>query len=724
MEDLYVTKPSFRQAVHAVCENLECRQLLSTALPIGTGLTGEYFIGNNFQTPELVRNDATINLNLPKKTPDPSIPKGDYSVRWTGQILPRFTQTYTLTAKTNDEVNVWINGQLVVGSGLPTLSGTIALQAGQKYNIEIEFAHTGTGGSALQLYWASKSQPKQIIPARALFPDPTTTLPIGSGLTGTYYSSANFKRLLMTRVDPNIDFNFGAGTPGPAVPGRAFAVQWVGNITPSYSETYTFYTLSDDGARVWVNNQLIISNWTDHTATLNKGTITLAANTAYDFKVQYFENGVPPGSIQVSWSSASQAKEIVPASALGGGAAATASNVTTTSPAPGDITLNWTGAPAATSYIIERSTSPDSGFTQVGTATPPATTFADAGLNPDTTYYYRITTLSAAGASAPTSAVAGDASGSAVPAAPGNVIASETSSTTATVSWADVADETGFVVLASSDGGAHYSQVGTTQQGVTTLNVTGLTPFTSYLFEVQATNNAGSSPASSPGAATTPGDPTASSAFFAVTNAGAIYLVNTASGAAMSVGTITGMTSAVAREPSSGKLFYFSQDSSAQTMGIWNPANNTNTTIATSGIAGVIYRAAFNPAGTLYITSNNGDLYTVNTTTGAATLLGTILVNSNPLPDIGGDIAFSSNGTLYLSTDGVLFSVDLTTLAATEIGDSNLGSMQIAFGANGALYGTNTANGFYSISLSDGSATLIGSTGISGSLGDLASEPF
>ncbi|MFO8008656.1 MAG: PA14 domain-containing protein, partial [Candidatus Brocadiia bacterium] len=84
---------------------------------------------------------------------------------------------------------------------------------------------------------------------------------------------------------------------------------------PLYSETYTFTTRSDDGVRLWVNGQSVIDNWTDHGPTYDSGTIALSAGTKYDIQLDYYENG-GGAVIELYWSSASQAEEIIPQSQL------------------------------------------------------------------------------------------------------------------------------------------------------------------------------------------------------------------------------------------------------------------------------------------------------------------------------------------------------------------------------------------------------------------------
>ena len=106
-----------------------------------------------------------------------------------------------------------------------------------------------------------------------------------------------------------------------------FSVRWTGQVKPAFSEQYTFFTNSDDGVRLWVNNQLIIDNWTNHAPTENSGMINLVTGQKYDVKMEYFENG-GGAMATMSWSSASQPKQIVPKAKLYSSAAARKTNFT------------------------------------------------------------------------------------------------------------------------------------------------------------------------------------------------------------------------------------------------------------------------------------------------------------------------------------------------------------------------------------------------------------
>jgi hypothetical protein len=141
----------------------------------------------------------------------------------------------------------------------------------------------------------------------------------GSGLRGEYYDNSNFTTLRVSRVDPTVNFNWGSGAPDPSVGADTFSVRWTGQVLPQFTETYTFYTTSDDGVRLWVNNVQVVNNWTDHGPTENSGTIALTANRWTEIKMEYYENG--GGAVaQLRWSSPSRPKEVIPGSRLSPGA--------------------------------------------------------------------------------------------------------------------------------------------------------------------------------------------------------------------------------------------------------------------------------------------------------------------------------------------------------------------------------------------------------------------
>mgnify|MGYP005836116787 FL=1 len=138
---------------------------------------------------------------------------------------------------------------------------------------------------------------------------------LAAGLTAQYFDTASLSSLMLTRVDTEVNFDWGDGSPDVAIQPDTFSVRWTGRVEPLYSEHYTFSVNADEGFRLWIDGQLIVSNWTSGAPMELSGQIALAAGQWYDLKLEYFENTGTAG-VQLYWASPSQAKEIIPSSRL------------------------------------------------------------------------------------------------------------------------------------------------------------------------------------------------------------------------------------------------------------------------------------------------------------------------------------------------------------------------------------------------------------------------
>lgn len=139
--------------------------------------------------------------------------------------------------------------------------------------------------------------------------------PFTPGLLGSYYLGQNLEDLELFRIDPTVDFNWGAGAPDGALPANGFSTRWTGEVRPEFSETYRFFTSTDDGVRLWVNNVLVIDRWVDQSVTEWWADVPLTAGNWYPIRMEYYENG-GDAVARLSWRSASQPKEIIPEARL------------------------------------------------------------------------------------------------------------------------------------------------------------------------------------------------------------------------------------------------------------------------------------------------------------------------------------------------------------------------------------------------------------------------
>lgn len=144
--------------------------------------------------------------------------------------------------------------------------------------------------------------------------DDETSRP-GDGLTGEYFDNIDFTNRKLVRKDATVNFNWGSGSPASVIGSDTFSVRWTGKLKPQFSETYTFHTTSDDGVRLWIDDQLVINSWVDQTATVRTGTVTLEAGRLYDIKMEYYERS-SAAVASLAWSSPRQPLQIIPQSRL------------------------------------------------------------------------------------------------------------------------------------------------------------------------------------------------------------------------------------------------------------------------------------------------------------------------------------------------------------------------------------------------------------------------
>jgi autotransporter-associated beta strand protein len=168
-----------------------------------------------------------------------------------------------------------------------------------------------------------------------------------------------------------------------------------------------------------------------------------------------------------------------------------------------EIDLSWSAGTSAggptDQYIIERSTD-GTNFSEYDEVDGSQTAYQDTDVNDGATYYYEVCAANSVGNSASTSS----ANAYTPLAAPDELEADAVSSTEIDLSWENnSATATGFIVQRSTNGGA-FATVGTISGNTTTsFDDTGLSPGTSYNYQVIATLGSAASAASDPDSALT-----------------------------------------------------------------------------------------------------------------------------------------------------------------------------------------------------------------------------
>jgi PA14 domain/K319L-like, PKD domain len=141
-----------------------------------------------------------------------------------------------------------------------------------------------------------------------------------NGLTAKYYkdpgNGTHFATLVLTRVDPTVNFSWGTAAPATGVTADNFSVRWTGRVQAPVTGSYRFTTVSDDGIRLWVNGVQVINNWTDHAAATNTSAgISLTAGVKYTITLEYYER-TGQATAKLQWTPPGQALQVIPQSRL------------------------------------------------------------------------------------------------------------------------------------------------------------------------------------------------------------------------------------------------------------------------------------------------------------------------------------------------------------------------------------------------------------------------
>ena len=242
---------------------------------------GEYFanmvlIGD----PALVRNDPEINFVWGPGAPAPELPADNFSVRWTRAAT--FEEgLYRFHAVVDDGVRIYVDNGLVLESwqdgGQREVTADRKMTVGS-HALRVEYYEHG-GDAVIRVWWEKLTA----------YPD----------WKGEYWSNRTLSgRPMLVRNDENISFNWGAGSPAANIPADGFSARWT-RTYPLEGATYRFHVIVDDGARLWVDDQLIIDSWHDGSAREITADHAVVQGT-HSLRVEYYEN-TGEARIQVWW---------------------------------------------------------------------------------------------------------------------------------------------------------------------------------------------------------------------------------------------------------------------------------------------------------------------------------------------------------------------------------------------------------------------------------------
>ena len=140
--------------------------------PDERGLRGEYFHNRDLAgEPALTRVDANVNFDWSGEDPDPTVPKEDYSIRWTGQLVPSASGDRDLWVRSDDGVRLYLDGKLLIDqwhARPPTWDHVgVSLEAGRAYDVRMEY-YQGSGERAAVLAWTDPGPDRKNLQAESI----------------------------------------------------------------------------------------------------------------------------------------------------------------------------------------------------------------------------------------------------------------------------------------------------------------------------------------------------------------------------------------------------------------------------------------------------------------------------------------------------------------------------------------------------------------------------
>jgi len=121
--------------------------------------------------PKAVGVDPNIDINWGSGGP-PGVGGDQFSIRWSGFIIPKETGTYTLETSNDDGVRLWVDGQLLVDEWYDQVGKhptPVEFEAGEVYDFRMEYYENG-GQAKAKLRWTRPDGTYEIVPCDSFSP--------------------------------------------------------------------------------------------------------------------------------------------------------------------------------------------------------------------------------------------------------------------------------------------------------------------------------------------------------------------------------------------------------------------------------------------------------------------------------------------------------------------------------------------------------------------------
>jgi glucose/arabinose dehydrogenase len=226
----------------------------------------------------LTRDEEVVNYNWGEGSPAPGIGPDHFVARWS-RVVALAAGQYEFTATGDDGVRLFVDGQRVVDKWLdqgPTAyTATLTLASGP-HTVVMDYYDNGAGAVA-KLEWVKTADPP---PLEDYLAEYWNTPGAGSG------PAMPARVPDLTRTEARIDVDWGGGSPAASINVDRFVARWTRtDLLPA--GLYRFSGASDDGIRVYVDNELVVDKWRDQNEPFSGDKILLGG--VHTIRVEYYE---------------------------------------------------------------------------------------------------------------------------------------------------------------------------------------------------------------------------------------------------------------------------------------------------------------------------------------------------------------------------------------------------------------------------------------------------
>ena len=284
-----------------------CGYKSPTPAPSYAQWKGEYFNNQNLAgAPSFVRNDYAIAFNWGVGWPNSKISADHFSVRWT-RTFNLSEGVYRFSVNADDGARLWVDNILVLDQW-HTASGQIyvvdvPLGTGNHFVRMEYYEDTGVAFAYLN-YQNVSAVPVQpyvtpipgvpvqpyVTPIPGVPPTPPSSGTSGGAWTCTFYGNQDLDDPRASVIAPVLNFNWGGNSPYPGVPRNLWSMRCNSTQYFPSSGLYQFNAQVDDGVRVFVDGNAVISAWTNHAGTTEVGTANIGAGP-HTVTVEYYQFG-------------------------------------------------------------------------------------------------------------------------------------------------------------------------------------------------------------------------------------------------------------------------------------------------------------------------------------------------------------------------------------------------------------------------------------------------